>query len=196
MRWYLASRRLRSLLLVVVLFALISALAGGLVLTLPGIVPGPPLSLPAALLLPSLCSSAVVAVFSADRISAEVLSSRPLRLLDHGSVLALVLVASATLAAAAVIGHAPQLFGAARNVVAFAGVALFLRPVAGDRYVVVVPALATLAIAALGAPVRNEGWFWFLREASASSWAGAAALLLVGTLVSLAATRGTPTRRS
>jgi hypothetical protein len=194
MRWYLVSRRLRGLTLVVVLLALLSALAGGLVLTLPGIVPGPPLALPAALLLPSLCSAAAVAVHSADRTSAEASSPRPLRLLDHGSVLALVVVASATLAAAAALGHIPQLFGAARNVVAFAGIALCLRPLAGDRYVVLVPSLATVAIAALGAPVRDEGWFWFLREASAASWAAAVALLLVGTLVSLAGPRGRATR--
>ncbi len=139
MGWYLAARRA---LVMAVVTAGITALTIALMaatVPMPSLLGGAIAGVPSALLLPAAIAAAVVGLFAAGPIGAEVIAARHLPLLDAGLASIYAGAAAGLLVAAGEFSQTPLLTAGGRNVIGYTGVALLALRFAGPVAAPVAP---------------------------------------------------------
>ncbi len=180
MRWYLAARRLGTVLVAVAVITILTVAWAGVPLPVPHLGGGVTLGVPAALLLPAGTAVAVVAAFAGAGAHVEGAAARRLPALDRALCCVLVAAAAGVLLVVAVVWHQPLLAAGGRNLAGFVGIGLIARPLLGPRAAPAAPVAAALLVGVFGQATDPSVWFWPLRAAGdvfAGAAAGATALL-------------------
>lgn len=159
MTLWIKARRGQSVVLVSVGVLGASAVAGSVVVPLPGLLVYQGLAVPAALLLPLAFAVTCGRALASGDPALERGAVRRIRRWDLAGVVA---VTCLTAAAVAILG-APSsdlAIGAARNCLGFAGLMLLARPLTGSLAAPIVPAVFALICATFGGDVAGQARWW------------------------------------
>ncbi len=186
MTWWLASRRAGLVLCGLLVLSLGLLAAQTVVLPAPNLIDGYGAGVQAALAMPTLVASLVLASLSGGDPAAEATSTRRLAIVERGYVLGCVAapVAIVGIAAAATGELLPAT--SARNMIGMLGVGLLARPLLGARTAAAIPVVYMLFVAVLGQPAgarHAAAWAWPLAPATDRPAMLLAAVLFVSGLV-------------